>query len=562
MPEPGSGGAGGSLSQARGGYVAIITLGPRRFVFDSATGEDLGAYAGEYVRQGCIRVMRKDTPLTVYFRPDIGLARLEVVVELGRIWLDGTGFEPANITTPYTCEIQSQGRTVATVNVPYHWWWARWRWQSAPRPVVRSPAVLLQKRLVAPFGRSGLYGGGGGRKEVAWSGPMGTAGIFPAMPATGDRPDIGLVTEIQGEYLIEGSSSALTALLAQGEACGTMPIHWRDEHTAAFVDVFQYPLIAADPDGPGQPKLPALPPYRPGGPGTPLHPGYINYENAHSPAAAYLPFVLTDDPYFLEELEAQATEAIAKYSYARDEYHLPALIPPGQTRGYAWGMRSLFQLGVVAPQQPPRWLKSRDYWRRCIADNLKFVHLYMQSPARVHRVFRAFTVSSKIYTWQNSMMAVVLGTALWMGYEDWRDFSVWFYKGITDMCDGRSGWSRQWPTPYKYLPIRTSGKAVLRLIRDTSLDSQTAASWAEMWDWFKQDNKIDDSGWDGHTLIEKMPGLSYALYLRAALALATHAGIPEAKASYDYIAGQIPVLLQSRWHGGGRRAYRWSIDPA
>jgi hypothetical protein len=539
---------------AEPGYIAIISLGGSRLVFDSAAGEDLGAYEGEYVRQRCIRVMRDDSPLTVYFRPDVGLARLEVVVELGRVWLDGTGFQPAHIATPYTCEIQYRGRTIATVNVPYHWWWARWRWQSAPRPIVRSPAVLLQKRLIVPYGQSGLYGGEHAR-EAEWSGPMSTAGIYTYMPGVGDRPDIGLVTEIQGQYLVNGSSAALSSLLAQGEACGTMPIHWRDEHTGAIIDAFQYPRMSADELG--KPRLPTLRPPRLTGPHSGLDQRYIVYDTSHAPAASFLPFVLTDDPFLLEELEAQGTFAIMQHTWFRNLYHLPGLVHPGQPRGFGWGIRSLFQLGVVAPEKPPRWLKERDYWRRCLADNLTLARLYMQSPARVHRIFRAFTVSSKIYPWQNSYVAVVLGTGVWMGYTEWRDFYYWFCNGITQMCDGKSGWNQEWPTPYKYYPIRPHRDA-LHLVPDRSRDGQTAASWGEMWAWFKEDNKLD-SALNGGPFMPKLHGPAYLLYLRGCLALMTHLGVPGAKKYYDYIAGQVPGWLARTHHHGN---CRWSIDPA
>jgi hypothetical protein len=77
-------------------YSVVIKLDGHRFTFEELAGEDLGTYEGEFVRQRCIRVTRDDSPLTVYFRPAAELARLEVVVELGRIWLEGTSFTPAH----------------------------------------------------------------------------------------------------------------------------------------------------------------------------------------------------------------------------------------------------------------------------------------------------------------------------------------------------------------------------------------------------------------------------------------------------------------------------------
>jgi hypothetical protein len=556
MAKTGAGSAAGGLRRTDRSYAAIITLGGARFVFDSAAGEDLGAYAGDFVRQGCIRVMRKDTPLTVYFRPDIGLARLEVVVELGRIWLEGTGFAAAHITTPYTCEIRHNGRAVAMVRVPYHWWFSRWRWQSAPRPIVRSRAQLLEKRLAVPYGRSGLYGGGRGPREVEWSGPMDTAGIDTYMPATGDRADIGLLTEHQAAYFITGSSAALASLLAQGEACGTMPIHWRDERTGALVDVYEHPRIGADKEG--RPRIGLAPRPRLSGPGSRFDPRYIVYDTAHAPAASYLPFVLTDDPFFLEELEAQGSFAILQHAWFRNLYHLPGLALPGQPRAFAWGMRSLFQLGVVAPEKPPRWLMGRHYWRRCIADNLAFARLYMKSPARVHRIFRAFPQSNPVYPWQGSYLAVALGAGVWMGQEDWRDFYRWYYASVTPLCNGRSGWNREWPTPYYFRVMRLPNTHKVMLVQDTALDNETAASWGEAWAWYKNDYNIDDNGWDGHSLMHKQ-GPAYILSLRGSLALATHLDVPEAKQCYDYIAGQLPAWMARFGHHGD---YRWSINPA
>jgi hypothetical protein len=528
-------------------YSVVITLGGSRLVFESTAGEDLGTYQGEYVRQRCIRIMRKDTPLTVYFRPDVRLSRLEVVVELGRVWPDGTGFEVEHTTTPYTCEILRGDRTVATVKVPHHWWFSRWRWQSSPRPVVRSLVVLLGKRLVVPFGKAGLYGAQPTVKTVQWAGPMDTAGIYPAMGSAGDRQDIGLMTEYQADYLINGTPAALTSLLSQGEACGTMPIHWRDERTGACVNVYEHPGMAVSSSG-----RPALLVAK-----RSSDQRYIAYDTAHAPAAAFLPYVLTDDPYFLEELEAQGTFAMFQDAWHRNLRKLPGLVYPGETRGFAWSMRSLFQLGVVASEKPPRWLNSRDYWRRCIGDNLAYARLFMESPARVHKIFHAFIRSDMIAGWQNSFVATTLGTAVWMGYDDWRDAYRWFCYGVMQQCNGRSGWNRQWPTPYYYHPLRS--RESTSVIPDTSLDSQTDASWAEAWERFKKDEKIDDSGWDGHTLMQNQTGPVYYLYLRGSLALATHLGVPEARECYDYIAAELPAAMR---HYRVPGVCRWSIDPA
>ena len=45
----------------------------------------------------------------------------------------------AHMMDPYSVEILRGDQSIAKINVPYHWWWARWRWQSSsPRPLVRT----------------------------------------------------------------------------------------------------------------------------------------------------------------------------------------------------------------------------------------------------------------------------------------------------------------------------------------------------------------------------------------------------------------------------------------
>jgi hypothetical protein len=535
-------------------FSVVISLGDRRFTYNSADGEDLGNYEGEFVRQRCIRVMRRDTALTVYFRPDVELDRLEVVVELGRCWLADSEIKAAHIIEPYSCEILHAGKVIAVVNVPVHFWWSRWRWQSAPRPVIRTAAQLREKKLVLPYGRSGLFGAPPTGRAIVAGGPMDSAGLDTAMASTGDRSEIGPFTEYQAEFLISGGLAALSSLLAQGEACGSMPIHWRDERTGAVVDVFQYPGLSCDSSG--APMLPAA-----------ENPGPVRsdrrlfeVDQSHTPSPAYLPYLLTDDPYFLEEMEGLATMAICLQSYHRRLYNRPGLVYLGQTRSFAWSIRTLFQLGAVAPEHPPKWLKNREYWRRCLADNHAVMKMFMASPAKIHRIFRAFPFSQFLSGWQNSFVAIALAMGVWMGFEEWREPYYWFIQVQTQMCNGKSGWSRQWPTPYYFHPVVTYEQlGAMGLVPDGRLDSVTASSWADAWEFFKKENKIDDGGWDGHTLMQNQTGPVYYLYLRASLAMATHLKVSEAKECYDYIAGELPGQM-AKFHVDGNA--RWSIDPA
>src|SRR5690242_16939638 len=131
---------------AASGIAVDITLNGQTYHYDGAAGADLGAYSdplGKFV-QDCFRVNHPELPLSIFIRPDRGTDRLEVVFELGRLWATA---EPQHLPQ-YQAKIIRGPTTLATIDVPYHCWRSRWRWQSAPRPVRAAAAQLMGQWLM------------------------------------------------------------------------------------------------------------------------------------------------------------------------------------------------------------------------------------------------------------------------------------------------------------------------------------------------------------------------------------------------------------------------------
>jgi hypothetical protein len=122
--------------------------------FNLSAAVDAGDYVGQFVHQKCFVVRNREW--TVFFRPDADGTRDEVVVERGKMWLE-PGETPSHILHAYQATILKNGKVLAHVTVPRHWWMARWRWQSAPRPVRRSLADLVAMRVICPLGKDALY---------------------------------------------------------------------------------------------------------------------------------------------------------------------------------------------------------------------------------------------------------------------------------------------------------------------------------------------------------------------------------------------------------------------
>jgi len=571
-----------SAASSPAGLVLVLRFrdGTSR-TFTQAAARDAGDYVGQFVHQKCL-VAREDE-WTVFFRPDADRSRVEVVVERGMIRLV-PGQIPTHIFEPYKATILKDGKQIAEVAVPRHWWLARWRWQSAPRPVRRSLHDLIAMKAICPLGKAALYGAKPLDRMIKWEGPMDVGGFSVGMGAPGERSEIGPITEYQAAYLLDGNAQMLTTMMTQAETVGSMPIWARDELTGALVDVYEMPDIAF---AAGNPTIPQ-PPY----PYNPDH-SYNDYlfrmDVAHIPSPAYVPWMLTDDPYFYEGVEAIASYGVLFSDFHRSDQKLPGLVYPGETRAWAWGIREPLRLGAFAPESPPSWLKPRAYWKKIVADNLFFTRQYMQSSAKIHRVFRQFTRSDDCAPWMSAYIMSSLGWAVWSGFHpEWSEFTRWFAGGLLPFVNGNSGWDRRWPAPYYvgFLNMRDLGTGKdpppSLAILDGSWDPQTPDSWTEAWKLFPkwlsspaggstQPQPLDPSRWtDSNKVYENESdspygvvkgapsGPAYFLYLRGALAFAALAGVPGAKQSHDWLHSKMPAICASYRATGFRK---WSFEP-
>jgi hypothetical protein len=546
---------------------AVVRLDGRTLVYEAQRGQDLGDFTSEIggFTQRCIRVSREDVPLTVFFRPDRDSSRVEVVFELGRIW----GGRPKNLDA-YNVTIFDGERQLASVDVPRHYWYGRWRWESAPRPVVGDVDDLIARGLLPPYGRvpaeasaapavkvaKGLPAAGEVRlppparataKGVALglaAGPAPTgkaervtnatyaimelAGLEPRMGNTGERPDIGLVTEPQGRFICTGAADALAQVRAQAEAAGTLPWHMRDEKTGAPVDLDLNPRMSWY----GNPRVAS--------PHVPMADTGIQIDVAHQPSLAYVPFLLTGDPYHLEDLQFATNWSRGD---APPEYRFSV----GQTRAFAWYIRNLAQCAKVTPAVVPRWLMPRSYWDRTLAQWQKFMHeQYVRSVSPERAVFRALedpgatrdegpTAPGGTYMppWQSEFVACVTGWMVLMGFNGWKPFFDWQIASTIARTNGKSGWRRCQATPYRILLRKNASVPYLRSWRE---------AWvlqAPIWGWEKADpDTITDQD------------LTYYFYTRAALATARRLKVPEADACLAWIESQLSArgaVLPYKW---------------
>ena len=425
-------------SRPREDLTVVLNLPTGTLSFNEREATELTPYTNGAIHQR-IKVLTQ-ADWRVYFRPEADGSREEVVVELGTL-----GGTPRN-TGAYTAIISQGGNTLASVSIPQHWYYARWRWQSAPRPIVGNVATLIANGLLPPFSdATGITLQKQVNPTVAPYTVMGNARITMGMGATGERADIGLVTEYQAQAIFHllgspiGESKYIVQMMEQAEAAASMPLHYRDELTGKPVSVFDRPTITSHPNDVQSPGYVA--------------PGKSDWKlnSSHFPAVSYLPYLLTGDLYHLEELQFQASWLIAHFKFGRSQGFGLQLYET-EERGFAWSLRTLFQAAKQSPTVNPEYLLPNSYFQTILTNTHSYlVSRRVNGPDPIYSVFACETAHMDMTTlgvprltcniWQGAFLASSIAWGIRQGFTAWKDVLNWKLIQLMAICDGLSGWN-------------------------------------------------------------------------------------------------------------------------
>ncbi len=272
--------------------------------------------------------------------------------------------------------------------------------------------------------------------------------ITPGMANTGGRPDIGPLPGWTALALISGDPRMYQIMLDHADRAGMWNVHWRDSllsgATTANADIFSidaHPNFAlfnssSDPSsylGSTQTNWmgDALPP-----PTLPFTtPAGWQHDTDHEPSLAYLPYVVTGDHYYLDELYFYADWHFMNRAPAYRGYG-DGLMSDYQVRGQAWSMRTMGHAAWIAPDTD--WQK--DYFTAKLNKNLAWYRAnvlptnslgYWASDVdwRIDLVPDGSALVAKVIApWQHHFMAYTLTQLCDWGYAatDVRDFALGF----------------------------------------------------------------------------------------------------------------------------------------
>ncbi|MBI3900080.1 MAG: hypothetical protein HY308_17565 [Gammaproteobacteria bacterium] len=363
------------------GFDAVVTLktsdgrtltASARTLFQNKVTRWLdGPIATEWETGGAIG---NDPHLAVRFnvRSYAGVAgeRVDVVIENDSTVIESPRvFTTSNVT--YDVDISIRGTSVYTQTGLVHYRQARWRkvfssfTDLAPRYDVAylkktgavpnyDPTVVVSETALARWGT---------RAQVVE--PMKNGMIYASMPGVGGREDLGILPAWSAAYVISMDPRARQAVLAVGTSASSFPIHFRDKNTDRPISLTTYPdLTIYGNSGDTKHPFPAC-----SGDCTNPTPA-LQPDTPHQPSMAYLPYLITGDHFYLEELEFWADWNIFAYNPAYRHYAL-GILDHDEVRGKAWNLRTLGQVSFIAPDSD----SFKNYFATMLANNLDWFPL-------------------------------------------------------------------------------------------------------------------------------------------------------------------------------------------
>lgn len=351
------------------------------------------------------------------------IARIEVVIE--NTWAYENG--PQNFE--YDVEVRIDGKLLAKDENLTHYHHARSRYVAwigeEPKVNVRHDiAYLIKSKAVPNYDLSvkvdeKLLAG----YEKEWTGaktkPMGIGLAHFYMPDQGGRRDIGLLPGWAAAYLLSMDPRAKMVTLGTGNLSGSWTMHYRDKETDLPVSLSKYPYMTTkgtpgDTKNPATKKQEAFPKLKDSEKKAVPH----TFQTAHHPSLAYVPYLVTGDYYYLEELQFLAAYC-AFESNPGYRSNVKGLVYRDEVRAQAWKLRSISEAAYITPDDHP--LKAE--FNRLVQTNLDWYNeQYTKNPqANKLGVLENGVIydgKTAVAPWQDDFFTSVVGRLVDFGFTD------------------------------------------------------------------------------------------------------------------------------------------------
>lgn len=299
-------------------------------------------------------------------------ARIEVIIENNKTFAAA----PQNFT--YDVNVQIDGRDAYKETGLTHYHHSRWHkylwWNPAGEPKValkHNSAYLIASKAVPNYDQSivpkeSVLAALVTADQPAKTGPMKIGSLNTYMPTTGGRPDIGPLPNWSVMYLLTMDPRAKQTMMNIADGSGSWSVHYRDEATGFPIrlDNPVNQLISTHMNLAHKGPLPV--PRCANNDGTLCATPYTA-DTAHQPSIAYLPYMVTGDYFYLEELQFWAAWNPTETDPGFQGKGL-GLVRWQQLRGQAWSMRTLGHVAYITPDT--HYMKQ--YFLKQLDNNLQY----------------------------------------------------------------------------------------------------------------------------------------------------------------------------------------------
>ncbi len=176
-------------------------------------------------------------------------------------------------------------------------------------------------------------------------GPLQRGWLTAYFPTTGGRPEIGPLPAWCVTYLLSQDARALGWVLGQADLAAGCPVHLRDGKTGWIISLDDHPGYSYNDRGT---KFKVKPREAAATPWVLPAASHWTVDAAHQGSFAYVPYLVTGDHFYLEEMQFWANHNMVSMNHAYRGGG-KGLLQSHQTRGTAWALRNLLHAAALSP---------------------------------------------------------------------------------------------------------------------------------------------------------------------------------------------------------------------
>jgi hypothetical protein len=351
-----------------------------------------------------------------------GGARVDFVVE------NGWAYAPSPSNFTYDLSVKLAGTEVYAKSGVTHYAHARWRqtyyWGDVAEPFVKhDPAYVIASGAVPNYDQTITADVSAYANATAapWD-PMQIGMATASMPETGGRIDLGLLPGWAVAWLLSGDRRAAQTTLQTADGAGSWSIHYRDQATdrPASLDDHPYMTLLGNPGdavNPATNKSDSFPDCT--GCDTPY-----DADSAHQPSFVYLPYLLTGDHFYLEEMQFWSAINLFESNPAYRGQG-KGLLSWDQVRGQAWSLRGLGEVAAFTPDDDPM----KSYFVTRLRNNIDdYTSRYTGSGANANALgiitdgyALAYENGTGVGPWQDDFFTSAVGHVVELGFTEAKD---------------------------------------------------------------------------------------------------------------------------------------------